>query len=688
MSDFFLELFSEEIPANLQKNARDLISENFKKLFEEKQILFKESKSYSTPNRLIILFEGLPKDIKQNAEEIRGPSISSPEKALEGFLRSNQISKNEIYKKNTEKGDFYFFKKAEKKIKTIHLLEQHIPKILDKTYWKKSMKWGNFDLSWARPLKSILGVFDNKSLIFKFHHLECSNTTFVDKEFEDKKKIFKNFKYYKDYFKKSGIMIDNILRRKFIEKELLKSAKKKNIEIDIDSKLLDEVTELVEQPNILICKFEEKFLQIPKEILIITMRHHQKYFYTMDQKGNITNNFLVVANNKDLKGFIKSGNERVIEARLSDAKFFWEKNKSQNLVKLVGSLKTINFFSKLGSVFEKIQRIRKLGSHISDELNFNKEKIEIASSICKVDLLSDLVGEYPELQGVMGSYFAKEQGFNDDVCLAIREQYLPIGLIGKVQKKPISIVVGIVDKLDTLVGFFGINEKPTSSKDPFALRRAAFGLIRIIIENNLKVTLKDLINYSIKTYQEQGFELTNDNVCTDLINYLKERIKNYFKEKKIRIDIIEAAVSSYNSDDFVSLYKKCKILNKSIDNDIGKNILSSYKRASSILDQEIKKNKLDIKGMPDVVLFKKKEEKILFDEINEIRKYLSSNFKNENFEKTLQTFADSKNNTDIFFENVVVNDENESIKINRLELLKMFCMTLDNFINFSKIDGA
>ena len=325
MSEFFLELFSEEIPANLQKNAREILLEKFKVLFESKQINFKKNLSLSTPNRLIILFEGLDKEITQKAEEIRGPNINAPEKALEGFLRSNQIDKKEIYQKKMDKGEFYFFKKLSKKIKIIDLLEEHVPQILDKISWRKSMRWGDFDLNWARPLKSILAIFDNKTLNFNFHHLQSSNATFVDKEFEDKKKIFKNFKFYNDYFKKSGIIIDQNIRKKFIEKKIIKISKKKNFIVEINNKLLDEVTNLVEQPNILICKFDKKFLDIPKEILIVTMQYHQKYFHTLDQKGNITDEFLVVANNKDSKGFIKSGNERVVEARLNDAQFFWKK---------------------------------------------------------------------------------------------------------------------------------------------------------------------------------------------------------------------------------------------------------------------------------------------------------------------------------------------------------------------------
>ena len=426
MSDFFIELFSEEIPAGLQRNSRNVLLENFQNLFEEKKILFKKSSSFSTPNRLIILFEGLSKEIIQKAEEIKGPNVNAPEKAIEGFLRSNQIVKKDLFKKIIEKREFYFFKKASSKINTIDLLQEYTPIILDKLQWKKSMTWGNYNLSWARPLKSILAVFDDKSFNFKFHHLTSSNTTFIDKEFEDKKKIFKNFKSYKDFFSQSGIIIDHRLRKEFIIKEIEKISSKNNFIVEFNNKLLDEVTDIVEQPNILVCKFDQKFLNIPKEILIITMQYHQKYFPTFDKKGKITNEFLVVANNNDEKGYIKLGNERVVEARLSDAQFFWEKNKSQNLVKQVSKLKSMNYFKGLGTYFDKIQRMRKLGGMISDELLISKDQVELSASICKVDLVSDIVGEFPELQGIMGGHFAEVQGFDKEIALAVSEHYQPV----------------------------------------------------------------------------------------------------------------------------------------------------------------------------------------------------------------------------------------------------------------------
>ena len=686
MSEFFLELFSEEIPADLQRNSRKVLLENFQKLFEEKQILFKKNSSFSTPNRLIILFEGLSKEITQKAEEIKGPSVSAPEKAVEGFLRSNQIDKKNLFKKKIEKGEFYFFKKPSKKINTINLLEQHTPLILDKLQWKKSMKWGSYSLNWARPLKSILAVFDSKSLGFNFHHLTSSNTTFTDKEFEDKKKIFNNFKNYKLFFKQSNIIIDHNLRKEFIVKQFEKISHKKNFTIESNNKLLDEVTDLVDQPNIIVCKFDEKFLDIPKEILIITMQYHQKYFPTFDKKGKITNEFLVVANNKDSRGYIKLGNERVVDARLSDAKFFWEKNKSQNLVKQVSKLKNINYFKGLGSYFDKIQRMRKLGGIVSDELLISKDQVELSASICKVDLISDLVGEFPELQGIMGGYFAELQGFNKEVALAVSEHYLPTGLDSKTPKKPFSVALAMTDKIDTLVGFFGINQRPTSSKDPYALRRLALGIIKLSVDNNKEFKIKDLINYSISLYIDQGFQILNDSLQVEVKNFLMDRLKYYMKEKEIRSDIIEASISSYGIDNINKIYKKALTLNNIINKEVGEDIFASYKRASNILESELKNTDFELSNTTDPGIFKNDYEKNLLKRINELRKYFTNTNKDENYIESLTKLAEAKKEISEFFDNVKVNDEDVNIKKNRLELLQMLCRTFDNYVKFSNIE--
>ena len=687
MSDFFLELFSEEIPSSLQKNLRKDLLESFNKLFGEKFISFKKSSSYSTPNRLIIVFEGLLKQIILKSEEIKGPNINAPEVALEGFIRSNNISKKDLFKKKTDKGEFFFFKTKSKKFNTHSLLEEFVPLVLHKIQWKKSMNWGEFDLNWGRPLKSILAVFDKKKLTFNFHHLTSSNSTFIDKEYEENKKIFFDFKEYNNFFKKLNIVIDHEQRKSFIEKKLNEISNKKNIKIENNPMLLDEVVDLTDQPNVILCEFDRKFLNIPKEILIITMQHHQKYFPTFDKKGNITNEFLVVTNKKDTKGFIKLGNERVVEARLSDAEFFWNKDKSQNLVKRVSKLKSMNYFKVLGTYFDKVQRMRKLGGMLSDELLISKEKVELSASICKVDLVSELVGEFPELQGIMGGYFADVQGFEKDISLAISEQYLPAGLNSKVPRKPYSIAISLADKIDTLVGFFGINQKPTSSKDPFALRRLALGIIKTIVVNEKDFKIRDLVSYSSSLYLDQGFEFENKFLQKELSNFLMDRLKFYMKEEKIRHDIIQASTHSLNLDQSVVIFVKGKTLNKIINKPDGIDLISIYKRASNILDNELKSNKLDLSNTTDPGIFKTELEKNLFKKITELRKYFQSINKDENFEQSLSNLAETKKVVFDFFDNVIVNDKDPTIKKNRLELIQMLCKTFDNYVNFSLIDS-
>ena len=688
MSEFFLELFSEEIPAGLQKNLREKLLEEFQKIFVEKSIKSKKSFSLSTPNRIVIVFEGLDKQIKIKSKEVKGPKTNAPDQALEGFLRSNRIEKKDLFKSKTERGEFYFYKTKPKTLKTHDLLIEFIPNLLGSYQWKKSMKWGEFDLNWGRPLKSILAIFDKKIIDFKFYHLYSSNSTYIDKDFEDKKKIFVNFKTYEKYFENQGIIIDHDKREKLISKQFSKILNKNHLTIQDNFRLMDEVVNLVENPNILLCKFDKKFLSIPREILILTLQSHQKYFPTFNNKNEITNEFLIVTNKKDLKGLVKIGNERVIDARLNDAEFFWNKDKDQNLVKKVSELKSMNFFKGLGTYFDKVQRMRKLGAIISDELLISKEKVELSTSICKTDLTSDLVGEFPELQGIMGGYFATNQGFDKDISLAITEQYLPIGLDSKSPKKPFSIALSITDKIDTLVGFFGINEKPSSSKDPFALRRMALGIIRTLIENKKNLKLYDLLSFSLNLYQDQQYIFTNNELKKELNNFLKDRFRYYMKEKQIRFDIIDATVSSFSLNSLFSSYEKAKSLNKIINNQEGFDITSSFKRALNILNSEMKNNKIELTNTTDPGIFKTDFENNLFKKINEIKKYYSNINNDENYEQSLIMLASAKREVFDFFDNVQGNEENETLRKNRLELINMLCKTFQNFINFQLLKAS
>jgi len=685
MSEFFLELFSEEIPVSLQINLRKRLLEDINKIFDDKLIKSKKNFSLSTPNRLIVVFKGLDKEVEIKSEEIKGPNTSSAPQALEGFLKSKNINKKNIFKKKTDKGEFYFFKTNKKKLKTIDLLSDNLPKIISNLKWKKSMKWGNFDLSWGRPLKSILCVFDKKVVNFELSHLKSSNVTYLDKDFEEKKKTFNDYDSYQKYLNKIGTILDQDKRKDLVKKNIEKILKKKNLKIQENEKLFDEVVNLIDYPYILECVFDKKFLSIPQEILILTMQSHQKYFPLFTKKDEITNEFIVIANKKDDRGLIRIGNERVVDARLNDAEFFWNKDKSQNLVKKVSGLKSMNFFKGLGNYFDKVQRMRKLGAVISDDLLISKEKVELSATICKTDLISEIVGEFPELQGIMGGHLSHVQGFDKEIVDAVKEQYLPIGLDSAVPKKPFSITLSLADKIDTLTGFYGINEKPSSSKDPYALRRTALGIIRIIIENKKNIKAHDLFEYSKNTYLDQGFKFSNDALIKDIIIFLKDRFKYYLKEKNIRYDIIEAATKSLDLNQISITYEKAKSLDKVIHKSIGIDIISSYKRAFNILNSETKNENESFSDTTDPGIFKDESEKALFKKINQIKQYFLEPTNKQNFDETLVFLATAKKEIFDFFDNVKVNDENEIVKKNRLELLNFFCKTFENFIDFQLI---
>ena len=683
MAELLLELYSEEIPPQLQIGARNQLKQFFEKSFEEESIKYKEILIYSSPTRLTLVAEGLAEKIKIESKEIKGPKVGSPEQILQGFIKAKNISQSDLIEKETEKGKFYFIKTAPKNILVEELLISMLPKALASISWKKSMKWSDHNLMWGRPLRSIFALFNGKKIAFQFDHLESSDEIIIEQDLDLKSKKVKNFKDYNNLLRSNNIVLDHNEREKIILKKINSTSKSKDYKEILNSKLLEEVVNIVEDPNVLLVNFNKEYLKIPQEIIISTLEKHQRYFPIFDSRGRLTNNFFVVANKKDEKKFITIGNKRVVEARLADAKFFWDKDRSKNLIKQIANLKTVTFYEKLGTIYDKTQRIRKLAAMLSDDLNLNKEKIQIAASISKSDLCSDLVGEYPELQGVMGKYFALSQGFEEDVANSISDHYLPTGLTSELPKKPFSYSISIVDKIDTLVGFFVIDEKPTSSKDPFALRRAAIGLLRIIIENKLVFKLRDLISYSIRLYGEQGVEIKNEKTEQQVLDFIKERMRNVLKLKNIKPDIIEASISSHAGDNFLDLYKKTLLINKYKNKGIGLNAISSYKRASNILDKSGK----GITGRPDAVLFRKDEEKILHEKINEIRKAFTVKDDNKDYESLLIKLSDTKESTDNFFDNVVVNDENQDIKNNRLELLKMFCNTFDNFIDFSKLEG-
>ena len=687
MSDFFLELYSEEIPHGLQIHARKQIHELIFKELNENNIKFKGFDVFSTPKRLIVFIENITLNQKIESQEVKGPKVGCNDQALEGFLKSKNAIKEDLIQKSTDKGEFYFVKLPAKTLLTSDILRKKLPSILQTISWKKSMRWSDHDCFWGRPLKSILCLLDNQVLNFSFFHINSSNLTYVNGPFEDKEVKIKNFKDYKKNLEKNKIEINHIKRESKINIELEKLLKKNKCSLEINNALVDEVTNLVETPVILKGKFDPEYLELPDELLNLTMVNHQRYFpMKSEQENKIINSFLFVANNFDNKNLITKGNEKVIDARLSDAKFFWDKNKRQNLVKQVTKLNSIVFYQKLGTLYDKTQRIRQLSSVIADTIGANKEDTEIAGSICKADLVSDLVGEYPELQGTIGRYFALEQGFSQEISNAIQNHYLPLGPSGKVPKEKISIAVAVADKIDTLIGFFGIDEKPTSSKDPFALRRACLGVLRLITENKISLSLKEILNNSKNLYLAQNYQLTNEKVIEDLFQFFIERFKINLKDKGARLDVTNSILENNRSDDFYLIMKNINELSKCLKKSQGQDAISIYKRSKNILDQSNQEE--EFFGNPDNVLFQHPSEDEMLIKLNEARDYFTTPSRLRDNEKTITLLSELKPMTDNFFDNVKVNDDNQQVRKNRLELLTLLCKTFEKFTDFSKLDGS
>ena len=689
MSEFLLELYSEEIPHGLQIDCRTNLEASFQKKLEDHNIKYKRINVFSTPSRLCIHIEGLPTNLLLEAKEIKGPKVGSPEQALEGFLKSNKLDKKDVFEKEIDKGKFYFAKTKQQKIDLQTLFATQVPEILKTLNWKKSMRWSNHSLAWGRPLKSILCLFDKHSVIFDFHHLKSSNKAYVGGPYDEKSFIAKDIVQYFSTLKDKKIILDQEVRKKMVLEGLKSVFKKSKCEDNPNPKLVEEVTNLVDYPTALKGQFSKEFLELPEELLHLTMMQHQRYFPMKSLETNkITNSFITISNNTDEKKLIIAGNESVLQARLSDAKFFWDKNKRQNLVKNVSKLNGITFYKDLGSLYDKTQRVRQLASLIADIIGANKGDTEIAGSICKADLVSDLVGEYPELQGVIGKYFALSQGFSPEIANAISDHYLPVGPTDRVPKDKIAICVALADKLDTLIGFFGINLKPTSSKDPFALRRAVLGMIRIILDNKISISLKEIINNAKNLYLSNNVEIINDRLADDLMDFFNDRFKNLLKDKEKRLDVVDSVLSNNRSDDFYNLYLKITTIAKCIKQPDGINSIAAYKRAKNILEQNDQMVKDNIFGNPDPVLFNTEIEKNLLANIQEVREYFTTPSRLRDSQKSIKMLSDVKVLTDRFFEEVKVNDDNEEVKKNRLELLFLMCKTFDNFTDFSKLEGA
>ena len=676
MADLLLELFSEEIPARMQARAAADLERLVTDFLKEEGLGFAAAESFAGPRRLTLSVRGLPLSQPDRREERKGPKVGAPEKALEGFLRSTGLSKGDLEIQETPKGQVYFAVIEKKGLPTAEVLAATIPEILKGFPWPKSMRWGAGTMRWVRPLHAILCVLDGVVVPFAVEGVESGAET-RGHRFMGKGPIsVRNFEGYRDALRAQKVILDGAERKALILKGARAVAAEAGLELIEDAGLLEEVTGLVEWPVPLLGRFDEAFLQLPEEVLTTSMRSHQKYF-ACRKDGKLANAFVVIANLEAPDGGaqIRAGNERVLRARLSDGMFFWEQDLKVKLEDRLEDLKDIVFHAKLGTLAQKVERVRALAKILAPVLGAEAAQADRAAQLAKADLVTNMVYEFPEVQGVMGGTYARLQGEPEAVARAITEHYQPAGAKDDCPRDPVSLAVSIADKLDTLVGFWAIDEKPTGSKDPYALRRAALGIIRMVLENGLRLPLSEL-----SAGKAGGEE-------ADLLAFFADRLKVHLKEEGIRHDLIDAVFALPGQDDLWLIVERARALQDFLGTEDGANLLAGFKRAVNILRIEEKKDARAHEGTPDPAAFAQAEETALFDRIAEARAEAEAALEREDFAAAMGALAKLRAPVDAFFDHVTVNADDPALRENRLKLLSEIRAALHPVADFSKIEG-
>ena len=685
MAEFLLELFSEEIPARMQVKAADDLARLVTTALKDKGLEFGGTIAFSTPRRLTLAIQDLPTAQPDKSEERRGPRVGAPDKALEGFLRSTGLTKDQLEERETPKGAFYYAVIETKGGKTADVLAEVLPEALSSLPWPKPMKWSDHKARWVRPLHSILCLFDGETLSFNWEHLTSSNTTFGHRFMAPEKLEIADLADYQAKMKSAYVVLDYKERQEIILKDATRLAKAEGLNLIDDPALLAEVAGLVEWPESLIGRIDPQFMEVPQEALISAMRSHQKYFSLADDDGKMAPFFITVANlrAKDGGKKITAGNERVLSARLSDAKFFWDLDRKSKLDSRLDALEKVVFHARLGTVREKVARIVALSEAIAPFVaGAAVEDCKRAALLCKADLTTEMVGEFADLQGLMGRYYAQHDGEKETVATALQEHYSPLGPGDKCPSEPVSVVVALADKIDTLVGFFAMQEKPTGSKDPYALRRAALGVIRLILENGLRLPL-------VKIFEAANAQqnIDDDLVTNELLDFFADRLKVHLKEQNVRHDYVAAVFALGGTSDLVRLMAQVDALSGFLGSDDGANLLVAYRRAANILRIEEKKDSASYDQLPDAALLSEAPEKALFDRIEEVLPLMSAALGKDEFEVAFKAAATLRGPVDNFFEVVTVNADAADIRENRLRLLSSIRNALDQLADLSKIEG-
>ena len=692
MAELLLELLSEEIPARMQARACDDLKRLMAAALKDASLDWDRMDAYATPRRLALVVDGLPTAQPDVREERRGPRADAPDRAIEGFLKSAGISRDQAEQRGEKKGTFLYAVIERAGRPTADVLAEAIPDIVHTFPWPKSQRWGAGSLRWVRPLQSILCLLDGDVVGFEIDGIASGNTTSGHRFAAPKAFLIKDFGGYLKSLLKAHVTLDPADRRARIAADAAALAAKAGLELVADDALLDEVAGLVEWPVALIGTFDDSFLQVPAEVLTTAMRTHQKYFSLRDGgTGKLANRFICVANidAADKGAAIVTGNERVLAARLADAKFFWDQDLKVPLEDRVADLDQIIFHDKLGSLGERVERIEKLAAHIAQTYldGVDVAQVRRAARLAKADLVTEMVGEFPELQGLMGSYYAAAESEPAAVAEAIRDHYAPKGPDDRCPTDPVAVAVALAEKIDTLVGFFGIDEKPTGSKDPFALRRAALGVIRLIVENDVRLALSKLFDAATQFHRETG-AVNGAGGNGDLVDFFADRLKVQQREKGVRHDLIDAVFSLGGEDDLVRLLARVDALTAFLASDDGANLLTAYKRAANILRIEEKKDATSYSGEPDVRHFDQPQETALFEKLGAARGEAEAAIQVEDFADAMAALAKLRGPVDAFFDEVTVNAEDAGLRRNRLNLLSQIRATMDRVADFSKIEGS
>ena len=684
MSELLVEVFSEEIPARMQSGAAKDLERLVVGALSDRGLLFEGVRSFAGPRRLGLAIARLPAKQPDVTEEKKGPRVDANEKAIAGFLKSAGVSLEACERREDAKGAFYVAVVRRQGRATPEVLAEILPDSLAKLPWPKSMRWGSSAFRWVRPLHGIVAMFDGEIVPFVFGGVTSSRTTYGHRFLSRGAIEVRRFDDYVDKLRAAHVIVEAAERREIIVHDMRQKAFALGLEPIADEGLANEVMGLAEWPVVLVGTIDQTFMDVPAEILQTSMRTHQKYFSLRDPSTlTLANRFVVVANMvaDDGGAAIVAGNERVLRARLSDAKFFWDQDRKRTLESRVQDLQDIVFHAKLGTQLARVKRLELLATSIAKHIGGDTGKAQRAALLCKADLTSGVVGEFPELQGVMGRYYALNDGEDNGVADAIRDHYRPLGPSDEVPKKPESVVVALADKLDMLSGFFAIGEKPTGSGDPYALRRAALGVIRIVLTNAIRLPLRRIIEGPFASFRLSATSREAD----ELMAFFADRLKVALREKGIRHDLIDAIFALGDEDDLVRLVRRVEALQAFLKTDDGANLLVGYRRAANILRIEEKKSGRDYRGVPNGL--KQDEEIALQRALTSAKTEAVMALNAEDFAGAMAALARLRGAVDLFFEKVTVNTDDAALRENRLKLLSQIVETAHHVADFSKVEG-